>query len=93
MLEQIFETNDVGHDDLISILFTATPDLTAMFPAEAARALSLGDVPLMCATEIDVQGATRRCVRVLIHLESDRTVTQLRHVYLHGAMGLRDDLP
>lgn len=93
LLTALFERNGVGHDDLISVLFTSTDDLHSAFPAAAARTIGLGDVPLLCARELDITGSTERCVRVLVHLETDRSRADLRHVYLHGAAGLRDDLP
>lgn len=93
LLSTMLERNGVGHEDLISILFTATPDVVSMFPATAARTLGLGDVPLLCAREIDVAGATPRCIRVLLHLTTERTRAELHHVYLEGARALRDDLP
>ncbi len=93
LLTEMLERNRVGHDDLVSILFSATPDLHCAFPALAARRMGLGDVPLMCAQELDIDGATPRCVRVMIHLLSDTAREDLRHVYLEGARGLRDDLP
>jgi chorismate mutase len=93
LVETLFARNDLDHDDLISVLFTATDDLHAKFPAASARLFGLGDVPLICARELDVVGATPRCVRVMIHLESDRSRAALHHVYLRGAVGLRDDLP
>jgi chorismate mutase len=85
--------NGVDKHDLISVIFTATEDLTALFPATAARREGLGDVPLLCARELSVQGATPRCIRVLMHLTTERSPSELRHVYLEGAKGLRDDLP
>jgi chorismate mutase len=93
LLEEMFGRNDVDHDDLISIIFTVTTDLTSAFPATAARLIGLGDVPLLCATEIPVPGGKPKCVRVLAHLNTMRSRDQLRHVYLHEAAGLRDDLP
>jgi chorismate mutase len=93
LLTELLAQNDVAVDDLISILFTATPDLTSMFPATAGRELGLGAVPLLCATEIDVAGATPRCIRAMLHLHTSRSRDELHHVYLHGARGLRDDLP
>lgn len=93
LLETMFDRNDVDHDDLISILFTATQDLTSMFPATAARKIGLGDVPLICAQEIAVPDSTPRCIRVMAHLTTDRARADLHHVYLEGAVGLRDDLP
>jgi len=93
LLTDILERNGLEHDDLISIVFTATGDLVSMFPAAAAREMGLGDVPLLCARELDVVGSAARCVRVLLHATTDRTRAELHHVYLHGARGLRDDLP
>jgi chorismate mutase len=93
LLRELFDRNGVDHDDLISILFTATGDLVSMFPAAAARQLGLGDVPLLCARELEIVGSTPRCLRVLVHLTTDRTRGELHHVYLHGARTLRDDLP
>lgn len=93
LLGAMCERNGVDHDDIISILFTATDDIHSMFPATAARTMGLGDVPLICARELDIAGGTPRCIRVLMHLESDTPRADLRHVYLEGAAGLRDDLP
>ncbi|MGH9246992.1 MAG: chorismate mutase [Acidimicrobiales bacterium] len=93
LLHELFERNDLHHDDLVSIIFTATGDVQSMFPAEAAREFGLGDVPLLCARELDVVDGTPRCVRVIIHLYTERSRDELRHVYLEGARGLRDDLP
>ncbi|HAM03585.1 MAG TPA: chorismate mutase, partial [Acidimicrobiaceae bacterium] len=90
LLEALIEANAVAHEDLISILFTTTPDVVSMFPATAARSMGLGDVPLLCASEIDVPGATPLCIRVLMHLTTDRPRDQLHHVYLEGARALRD---
>lgn len=93
LLEVMFERNGIVHDDLISILFTATDDLHSVFPATAARTFGLGDVPLICARELAIDGSVERCVRVMMHLVTSRSRTELRHVYLRGAAGLRDDLP
>jgi chorismate mutase len=93
LFEQLFELNGIQHDDVISVILTATADIRCAFPAEAARKFGLGDVPLMCARELDVEGAVPRCVRVLVHLSTERAREDLRHVYLEGARGLRDDLP
>jgi chorismate mutase len=93
LLTAIFERNGLDHDDVISIIFTATDDVQAMFPATAARTIGLGDVPLLCARELSVAGATPRCIRVLLHVATDRDRAELHHVYLEGARGLRDDLP
>ncbi len=93
LVTEMLRRNEVAHDDLVSIIFTATPDLTAEFPATAARALGLGDVPLLCARELAVDGGMPLCVRVLVHLDTDRDRSELHHVYLEGARALRDDLP
>jgi chorismate mutase len=93
LLETLFDRNELQHDDLISILFTATDDLHSTFPATAARKAGLGDVPLICARELEVEGGTPRCVRVMVHLYTDRPRAELHHVYLEGARALRDDLP
>lgn len=89
----MLERNDVDKDDLVSIVFTATEDVRSMFPATAAREVGLGDVPLLCARELDVEAGTPLCIRVLMHLYTDRARHELHHVYLEGARGLRDDLP
>jgi len=93
LLGELLSRNAVENDDLISVLFTATPDVRSLFPAAAARTLGLGTVPLLCATEIDVAGAMPRVLRVLIHLHTERSRDELHHVYLHGTSKLRDDLP
>lgn len=93
LIKEMLARNDVDKDDLISVIITATEDVTSMFPAAAARAVGLGDVPLLCARELTIDGATPRCIRVLMHLTTDRSRADLRHVYLAGAEGLRDDLP
>jgi chorismate mutase len=89
----VLERNDLAPDDLISVVFTATPDLTSEFPAYAARRLGLVDVPLLCAAEVAVPGAMPRVVRLLAHVDTDRPRSDVRHVYLRGAAALRTDLP
>jgi chorismate mutase len=93
LLQEMWVRNDVHHDDLISILFTATPDIQSMYPPAAARTIGLGDVPLIGAVELDVPTGTKRCIRVMAHLETDKRRADMHHVYLEGAKGLRDDLP
>jgi chorismate mutase len=93
LLEEMVERNGVDHDDVISVLFTATDDIHSLFPATAARDVGFGDVPLICARELDIVDATPRCIRVLMHLTTEHAREDLRHVYLEGASGLRDDLP
>lgn len=92
LLRAMLDRNDVTEDDLISVLFTATGDLVSAFPAEAARRMGLGFVPLMCAREIPVADSMPRVVRVLMHFHSDLSSSEVRAVYLDGAESLRDDL-
>jgi chorismate mutase len=93
LVAEVLHRNGVRPDDVISMLFTATPDLTAEFPAYAARKMGLTDVPLLCATEIAVPGAMPRVLRLMAHVETERTRADVRHVYLRGARALRTDLP
>ena len=93
LLEAIFERNELAKADLISIVFTATDDISSEFPAAAARQIGISDVPLLCARELEVDGAVTLCVRVLIHAYTERDKADLRHVYLERARPLRTDLP
>ena len=93
LLQAMLDRNDVDKDDCISILFTATDDIHSMFPALAARAIGFGDVPLICARELDIVGGTAMCVRIMMHVNTEKARGELHHVYLEGAKGLRDDLP
>lgn len=93
LLEELMARNGLTLDDVISVIFTATADVVSMFPATAARGIGFGAVPLLCASEIPVPGSMPRCVRVLLHVTTGRAPGDLRHVYLHGAQVLRDDLP
>jgi chorismate mutase len=92
LVTAMMERNGLSSDDLVSILFTATPDLHSAFPAAAARGLGLSDVPLICAQELDIVGAMPRVVRVLAHAETGLPRAQIQHVYLRGAEALRQDL-
>ena len=92
LIRSILEQNSIDNVDLISMMLTATPDLRSEFPAVAARALGIGDVPLICAQEIDVAGALPRVIRVMVHVHSDLRRDQIKHVYLRGAVALRKDL-
>jgi chorismate mutase len=92
LLSAIVERNEIELENIISVIFTVTPDLTAAFPAVAARQMGWLDVPLLCTMEIPVPGALERCIRVLLHIESDRSRTTIQHVYLGGAEALRPDL-
>jgi chorismate mutase len=93
LLLAMLEENGIDHDEVVSVLFTTTPDLNALFPATAARGIGFGDVPLLCASEINVPGAMPLTVRVLMHAYTTRARGELRHVYLRNAPSLRDDLP
>jgi chorismate mutase len=93
LVTEVLHRNRLDPDDLISIVFTATPDLNAEFPAYAARLLGLTDVPLLCTTEIAVPGSMPRVLRLLAHVETSLTRADVRHVYLRGASALRTDLP
>lgn len=88
----VLQRNGVERDDLISILFTVTDDIRSVFPAEAARRMGLGAVPLLCAREIPVDGSMPSVVRILVHFHSELGLTDVTHAYLDGAEALRDDL-
>ncbi|HVT67635.1 MAG TPA: chorismate mutase [Trebonia sp.] len=92
LVTAVMTRNDLTPDDVISVLFTVTPDLTAEFPALAARKLGFHAVPLMCATEIPVKKAMPRVVRLMAHVETDRSRGEIQHVYLRGAAALRLDI-
>lgn len=93
LLEAMMERNSINEDDIVSIIFTATPDLISDFPAVAARSLGLSKVPLLCSQEIPVAGSIERCIRILMHAYSDKPRDDIRHAYLHEARQLRTDLP
>jgi chorismate mutase len=92
LVTEVMARNELAPGDVISVLFTATPDLTAEFPALAARKIGFHDVPLMCATEIAVTGAMPRVIRLMAHVETDRPRSAIQHVYLRGAAALRLDI-
>jgi chorismate mutase len=93
LVRAVLERNGLTDEALISIVFTTTPDLTSEFPAYAARAMGITDVPFLCASEIAVPGAMARVVRLLALVEADFSRAEARHVYLRGAAALRSDLP
>lgn len=92
LLRHLLDTNGIEDADVVSIVFTATPDLTAEFPAAGARRLGLGSVPVLSAAEVAVPGALARCIRVLVHFHSSRPPARLRPAYLRDARVLRADL-
>jgi len=92
LLTEILQGNGLTPSDFISVLFTASPDLNAAFPAAFAREVGFESVPLICAVEIDVPGALERTIRLMAHVESDLPVAEISHIYLHGAKALRRDI-
>ena len=92
LVNEVAARNRLAMDDIVSAIFTVTPDLNAMFPALAARAAGWPDVPLLCTIEIDVPGALAKCIRVLVHAYRDDSAPQPEHVYLGAAVALRPDL-
>jgi len=93
LMEQILERNGIDDfDEIISAIFTTTGDLCSAFPAEAARHIGMNLVPLLCAQEIPVHGSMPLCIRVLLHVNSDRPPAQIEHVYLRDAQQLRPDM-
>jgi chorismate mutase len=92
LLAQMVAANDIEIADVASVFFTATPDLTAAFPAQAARDLGWHQVPLLDAQEILVPGSLPRCVRVLVHWNTAKSQAEVRHIYLSEAVRLRPDL-
>jgi chorismate mutase len=93
LMREIMAANGLVEDDIVSVLFTTTADVTSIFPATAIREIGFGAVPLLCAAEIAVPGSMPLCIRVLLHVHTTRSRDEMHHVYLHGAQGLRDDLP
>lgn len=92
MVRAVMSANDLEVDDFISVVFTATSDLHAEFPAYAARQLGFDDVPLICARELEIDGSMPRVVRMLAHVETSLGRKDVTHLYLHGAAALRRDL-
>ena len=86
------KANSLTPSEVISVLFTASPDLDAAFPAAAAREVGFESVPLICAVEIDVPGALDRTIRVMVHVETSLSGAEISHIYLHGAKTLRRDI-
>ncbi len=92
LLQLLVETNGLQSGDVASVIFTVTPDLTAVFPARAARQMGWTDVPLFCAQEIAVPGDVPHCIRILVHWNTDKEQSEIKHVYLKAARALRPDL-
>lgn len=92
LLFKIKEENDFDVEDIASILFTVTSDVRSIFPAQAARMIGWDKVPLLCFQEIEVPGSLPRCIRVLVHINTERSQEEIKHVYLREARKLREDL-
>lgn len=92
LIEEIIKSNELVIEDFISVIFTVTQDLTSDFPAASARAMGLGEIPLLCSVEIPVPGSLPRTIRTLIHCYSNRSHKEINHVYLRGTSVLRKDL-
>lgn len=92
LLMQMVDKNNIGMGDIASVLFTGTPDITSVFPAEAARQIGWTSVPLICFQEMNVAGALPLCIRVLMLINTDKSQQEIKHVYLNGAGVLREDL-
>ncbi|HUC57225.1 MAG TPA: chorismate mutase [Streptosporangiaceae bacterium] len=92
LVTAVMTRNNLSTDDVISVIFSATPDLSAEFPALAARKLGFQEVPLLCCSEIPVPGAMPRVVRLMMHVETELPRSEMHHVYLRGAAALRLDI-
>lgn len=93
LLKELLRANGIDDfEEVSSIIFTTSPDLTSTFPAEAARKIGMSQVPLLCASEIAVPGSMPRCVRILLHWNTDRKQSEIVHVYLREARRLRPDV-
>jgi chorismate mutase len=92
LMAALYDRNGLDNDQVISVLVTATPDVSSFHPSTAVREFGLDDVPIIGAQELPIEGSLPRCVRLMLHLETDRPRSQLRHVFLEGAVVLRPDL-
>jgi chorismate mutase len=92
LLALMIRSNQIRSEDVCSAVFTTTTDLDAEFPALAARQMGWLDVPLLCGHEINVPGSLRRCIRVLVHWNTEKPQREIHHVYVKGAEKLRPDL-
>lgn len=92
MLTELFDRNSLVAEDVISIVFSATADIRSAYPAAAARSLGLVDVPLLCTQEMLVEGSLALCIRLMMHVDTDKQRSQIQHVFLAGATVLRPEL-
>ena len=91
LLATMIRLNGIDRTDVASAIFTTTTDITSVFPATAARQLGWLDVPLMCGHEMTVEGSLQKCIRIMLHWNTDKAQDQIQHIYLHGAKVLRPD--
>lgn len=92
MMEAVISKNKIKAEDMVSIIFTVTPDITAVFPAAAVRKMGITDVPLLDMAAPDIDGALKMCIRVIVHINTELKNGELKHAYLNGAAALRPDL-
>ena len=93
LLQELLQSNSIkDFDEIVSAIFTTSPDLTSTFPAEAARSIGMKQVPLLCASEIAVPSSLPLCIRVLLHINTDKKQAEITHVYLREAKKLRPDM-
>ncbi len=91
LLTQMIQANDIRPEDVASIIFTTTPDLSADYPALAARLPGWEDVALLCTHEMAVPHGLKRCIRILLHWNTEKSLSEMRHIYIKGAVVLRPD--
>ena len=91
LLTQMIEANDIQTNDVASAIFTTTPDLTSEYPAVAARQLGWHDVALLCTHEMSVDNGLKRCIRILLHWNTEKPASEIRHIYIKDAVILRPD--
>lgn len=91
LLQAMAEANGLDSEDIASAFFTSSPDLNAEFPALAARQMGWTDVALLCGHEMQVPGSLLMCLRILLHVNTEKKASEIVHVYLHGARVLRPD--
>ncbi|MCK8827262.1 chorismate mutase [Natroniella acetigena] len=92
LLEEMLKLNEIKEEDIASIFLSMTSDLDQVFPAVAAREIGLTDTPLLCTQELEVKGALEKCIRILIHYNTIKSLTEINHIYLREAESLRLDL-
>ncbi|MEJ6952170.1 chorismate mutase [Natronospora cellulosivora (SeqCode)] len=92
ILKEIINENDLQLEEFVSVTFTATADIKSVYPAVAARKLGLDNVPLLCFQEMKVENSLRKCIRIMVYINRDCKLDDIKHVYLRKAVNLRPDL-